>query len=89
VDTQEENSESQQDETPELVMVITEDNSNIRSGPAKKYDVLAVADKGETFIATGNQETAKNGNIWYEIYLDESQEELGWACETIIQNQEQ
>ena len=65
-------------------MVITESSANIRSGPGTDYDVVTTASRGDEFIATGNQETASNGRIWYEIYLDEDKTEVGWASQKII-----
>ena len=65
-------------------MVITVGTAKIRSGPGTDYDVLRTANQGETFIATGNQETASNGRIWYEIYLDEGMTQTGWASEKVI-----
>lgn len=65
-------------------MVITESSANIRSGPGTDYDVVTTASQGDEFIATGNQETASNGRIWYEIYLDEDKTEVGWASQKII-----
>lgn len=67
-----------------IFMVITEDDSNIRSGPGTEYDVLTVADSGEIFVATGRQETTVKGKIWYEIYLDEETDETGWASQKVI-----
>lgn len=65
-------------------MVITESSANIRSGPGTDYDVVTTASQGDIFVATGNQETASNGRIWYEIYLDEDKTEVGWASQKII-----
>lgn len=65
-------------------MVITESSANIRSGPSTDYDVVATASQGDIFVATGNQETASNGRIWYEIYLDDEMTQTGWASQKII-----
>jgi len=65
-------------------MVITESSANIRSGPSTDYDVVTTASKGDEFIATGNQETASNGRIWYEIYINEDKSVTGWASQKII-----
>lgn len=65
-------------------MVITESSANIRSGPSTDYDVVVTASKGDTFVSTGNQETASNGRIWYEVYLDEDMNQTGWASQKII-----
>ena len=93
-DTQSSDSESDNsqepkelDETDLATMVITESSANIRSGPGTDYDVITAAQKGDTFLATGNEETASNGRIWYEIYLDESKETTGWASEKVISPQ--
>ena len=65
-------------------MVITESSANIRSGPGTDYDVVTTAIQGDIFVATGNQETASNGRIWYEIYLDDEMTQTGWASQKII-----
>ena len=65
-------------------MVITESSANIRSGPGTDYDVVTTASQGDIFVATGNQETASNGRIWYEIYLDDEMTQTGWASQKII-----
>ncbi len=65
-------------------MVITASSANIRSGPGTDYDVITTAPKGEVFAATGNQETASNGRIWYEIYLDVEMTQTGWASQKVI-----
>ena len=65
-------------------MVITESSANIRSGPSTDYDVVVTASKGDTFVSTGNQETASNGRIWYQVYLDEDMNQTGWASQKII-----
>lgn len=65
-------------------MVITASSANIRSGPGTDYDVITTASKGDTFVATGNQETASNGRIWYEIYIDSDMTQTGWASQKII-----
>lgn len=71
----------------EITMVITEGSSNIRSGPSVDYDALTVASKGDTFIATGNMETASNGRVWYEVYLNEDRTQTGWASAKVIEEQ--
>lgn len=71
----------------EIVMVIKENSSNIRSGPGTNYDVIATAHKGDTFYATGNQETASNGRTWYEIYIDNEKTKTGWASQKVIEFQ--
>lgn len=68
----------------EVVMVITENSSNIRSGPGTGYEIIATADKGATFIATGKQEKASNGSVWYEIYIDKTINQTGWASQKVI-----
>lgn len=65
-------------------MVITESSANIRSGPGTDYGVVTTASQGDIFVATGNQETASNGRIWYEIYLDDEMTQTGWASQKII-----
>lgn len=66
------------------LMVITEDASNIRFGPGTDYDVVIIASKGDVFVATGNQETASNGRIWYEVYIDEEMTQTGWGSQAIM-----
>ena len=51
---------------PDVLMEIIATTANIRSGPGKDYEVITTAATGTVFIATGNQETASNGRIWYE-----------------------
>lgn len=63
-------------------MVITASSANIRSGPGTDYPVLTTAGQGNTFVATGNEETASNGRIWYEIYIND--EQTGWASQKVI-----
>lgn len=71
------------------IMVITVDSANIRSGPGVDYGIISAASKGDTFIATGNQETASNGRIWYEIYLDEEMTQTGWGSQKVIAFQDE
>lgn len=71
----------------EITMVITQGSSNLRSGPSVDYDALTVASKGDIFIATGNTETASNGRVWYEVYLNEDRTQTGWASEKVIEEQ--
>lgn len=66
------------------LMVITDDSANLRFGPGTDYDVVTTASKGDVFVATGNQETASNGRIWYEVYLDEEMTQTGWGSQTVI-----
>lgn len=66
------------------LMVITDDSANLRFGPGTDYDVVTTASKGDVFVATGNQETASNGRIWYEVYLDEEMTQTGWGSQAII-----
>lgn len=65
-------------------MVITAGSANIRSGPSTDYKVVTTASKGTAFVATGQQETASNGGIWYEIYLDDEMTQTGWASQKVI-----
>jgi len=67
--------------------VIYESSANIRSGPGTDYEVLTTVSEGAEFWGTGNEATAENGRIWYEIYMDEDQEQVGWASEAVIQMQ--
>lgn len=70
-----------------VIMVITVASANIRSGPSTDYEAFLVATKGNTFLATGNVETASNGGVWYEIYLDEEKTKMGWASEQVLRKQ--
>jgi len=83
---QREDSIVEKDEAKEsdIIMEITESEANIRSGPGKDYDAITTAKKGDTFIATGNEETASNGRIWYEIYIDDEKSKTGWASQKVI-----
>lgn len=65
-------------------MVITAGSANIRSGPSTDYDVVTTASKGTAFVATGEQETASNGGIWYEIYIDDEMTQTGWASQKVV-----
>ena len=65
-------------------MIITKSAANIRSGPGTDYGVVDTATQGQTYVATGIQETASNGSIWYEIYLDDEMTQTGWASEKVI-----
>ncbi len=76
-------------EEPEIIMVITASSANIRAGVGTSYDVVATGVQGETFVATGNQETTSSGNVWYEIYLDEEKTMTGWASQKVIMLQEE
>ena len=69
-------------------MVITARSANIRSGPSTDYNVVTTASKGTAFVATGQQETASNGGIWYEIYLDDEMTQTGWASQKVIDFQQ-
>ena len=73
--------------TEDTLMVITESSANIRSGPDKDYDVVTVVNQGDTFVATGNQETDSNGTVWYEVFIDEGRTQTGWASEKVIEEQ--
>ena len=82
----EEEAEEEDMQTGET-MVITADSANIRSGPGTDYEVIATAGKGDVFVATGNQETADNGRIWYEVlctYGEDGTLQPGWASEKVI-----
>lgn len=69
------------------IMRINAEAANIRSGPGTEYDIVAGAALGDSFVATGNQENASNGRIWYEIYLDDEMTKTGWASEKVIESQ--
>jgi hypothetical protein len=89
-DSEEESEEVSEEESLPVgeTMVITAKSANIRSGPGKDYDVVTTAKKGDTFTATGNQETASNDRIWYEIYLDDEMSQTGWASQKVIDFQQ-
>lgn len=66
-------------------MVITASSANIRSGPGTNYDVMTVANQGEVFWATGNEQpVGSSGTIWYELYLSEDRTQVGWASQKVI-----
>ncbi len=65
-------------------MVISVSSANIRQGPSTDYEVVTVGMQGEVFVATGGEEMASNGTIWYEIYLDEEMVETAWASEKVL-----
>lgn len=88
VETEDYETEGYKEETIEIdgdIMIITADTANIRSGPGTDYDVVATAEMGDIFISTGMQETASNGRIWYEIYLNDEFTETGWASEKVME----
>lgn len=66
------------------LMVITDDSANLRVGPGTDYEVIATASRGDVFVATGNQETASNGRIWYEVYLDAEMTQTAWGSQAVI-----
>lgn len=72
----------------EVIIVITIDSANIRSGPSTSHEILTVASREDIFIATGNQETASNGGIWYEIYLNDEHSDTGWVNASIVERRE-
>jgi len=71
-------------EEQNVIMVIKDNGSNIRSGPGTKYNVVQTANKGDKYIATGNYEKPSGGGVWYEIYLNEEKTDIGWASEKVI-----
>lgn len=68
-------------------IVITVSSANIRSGPGIDYEIVSTANQGDVFITTGNEESASNGRIWYEIYLDGEMSQTGWASEKVMEFQ--
>lgn len=64
---------------------ITVADGNVRSGAGTDYDVIAGVHQGEEYFTTGSVETASNGRIWYEIFLDENQSSTGWVSEKIAE----
>lgn len=69
-------------------MIITASSANIRSGPGKDYGVVQTVSQGTVFVSTGNQTVTSKGTIWYEVYLDESMTQTGWASQKVIGFQE-
>lgn len=66
--------------------VITAGSANIREGAGTEYNVITVANEGDTFFGTGNETVnSETGSTWYEIYLDEEQTTTGWASEKVIE----
>jgi len=66
------------------VRVIVEEG-NVRSGAGTEYDVVTSVHLGEEYIATEKTETAGNGQIWYEIFLDENKTSTGWMSGKIAE----
>lgn len=77
------------DNEPVIVYVITADVANIRSGPSTDYEIIGGGTKGDVFYGTGNEEQAPNGKVWYEIYINAEQTEVGWASSAIIEKREE
>ena len=77
------------DNEPVVFYVITADAANIRSGPSTDYDVIGGAPKGDVFYGTGNEEQVDNETVWYEIYLNDEQTEIGWASSAVIEKREE
>ena len=77
--------QEQNEEMLEINIRITADAANIRSGPGTSYDVIGSGKKGDEFVATGVTETTESGRVWYEIYLDDSRESIGWASEIVME----
>lgn len=70
-------------------LAITANAANIRSGAGVDNSSLMVADKGQIFVATGKQESASNGRIWHEIYLDEEKTKTGWVSDKVVEIKEE
>lgn len=73
---------------PIIYFVVTTDTANIRLGPGTEYDVITSAEKETAFSGTGNEAAAKNGRIWYEIYINHDVSETGWASSTVMEKRE-
>ncbi len=71
-----------------IYYVVIESQINIRSGAGTEYNIVSAAYQGDVFAGTGNEEEASNGRIWYEIYLDGSMTETGWASSKVIEKQQ-
>lgn len=65
-------------------MVITAGAANIRTGAGTDYGIILAAPQGTVFEATGNMSQSGGGSVWYEIFLDSSHTETGWASEKVI-----
>ena len=77
---QPENDEIVLSNDPEIIYVITAGTANIRSGPSTDFEVIAGATRGEVYSGTGNEETAENSRVWYEIYLDAEKMQTKTEC---------
>ncbi len=64
---------------------VSVDAANIRSGAGTGNGVIASGKRGETFIATGNEEKSSGGGTWYEIYLDDSKTATGWVSDKVVE----
>ncbi len=67
------------------LFMITAEAANIRSGPGTDYAVVMTVSRGTEFYGTGNEATAENGRVWYEIYLDYDYIETAWASGAVIE----
>lgn len=67
---------------------ITATSANIRAGASTDYQVVQVVSKGTVLEMTGNEIIADNGNIWYELYLNDEKTEIGWCSEKVAKVQE-
>lgn len=75
---------AESEEEPEVLLQVTANSANVRTGPGTDYEAFTTISGGETYVATGNEAVASNGSTWYEIYLDEEKTETGWASEKVI-----
>ena len=70
--------------TKDGIVIIIAETANIRSDAGTEYSVVGTGKKGEVFSMTGEKKEASNGRLWYEIFLDDSGEELGWISSKVI-----
>lgn len=79
------NEEQGNNEETLMKVRITAAKGNIRDGVGTEAKVINTVNSGTEFLFTGNTGTASNGRIWYEIYLDEERENVGWISESIME----
>ncbi len=81
-------SETYDEAKPAGQVEITVDSANVRTGPGTDHGVITVVWRGTVLEMTGEQQTGSNGDIWYEIYLDEEKTQTGWVDEIVLNLQD-
>lgn len=77
-------SEPEETRSDEKVYIIT---GNIRSGAGMEFDSIMVGDGSYRYIATGKTQKSSDGDIWYEIYTDDSKTVTGWCHFSVAKEQ--